>query len=190
MEIKINVGILLFLGLVWGALSWTQPGAALDPHAEQTRSLRVLEDRFAHDHGNAALAQDLADAYLDLDRPEFAVATLSAAEPDVLTDPGVEHRLARAYERIGRVDDALATSEVALAQCARSLGTDESSSVTPIPARGCSERLYAALEMHRDALARMHAWGVTDPRTDPRAPHAYGLAVRAARILTTTASAQ
>ena len=186
-EIKINLGILLFLGLVWGALSWAEPGAALDPHAEQTQSLRVLEDRFAHDHGNAALAQDLADAYLDLDRPEFAVATLTAAEPDVMTDPGVEHRLARAYERIGRVDDALGTAEVALSQCGRSLGTRDASSVTPIPPRGCTERLYASLQMHRDALARMHAWGVTDPRTDPRAARAYGLAVRAARIMSASA---
>ncbi len=187
MEIKVNLGILLFLGLVWGSLSWTQPGAALDPQAEQTQSLRVLEDRFAHEHGNAQLAQDLADAYLDLDRPQFAIATLTAAEPDVMTDPGVEHRLARAYEQSGRVDDALGTAEVALAQCGRSLGTEQSSSVTPIPARGCTERLYASLSMHRDALARMHAWGVTDPRTDSRAPRAYGLAVRAARIMSASA---
>ncbi len=187
MEIKINLGILLFLCLVWGSLSWAEPGAALDPHAAQTQSLRVLEDRFAHDHGNAALAQDLADAYLDLNRPEFAVATLTAAEPDVLMDPAVEHRLARAYERTGRVTDALGTAQVALSQCGRSLGTGDSSSVTPIPPRGCTERLYAALQMHRDALARMHAWGVTDPNTDPRAPRAYGLAVRAARIMSASA---
>ena len=77
MEVKINLGILVFLALVWGGLSWAEPGAALDPHAEQTRSLGDLEDRFARDHGNAALAQSLADAYLDLDRPEFAVATLA-----------------------------------------------------------------------------------------------------------------
>jgi hypothetical protein len=187
LEIKINLGILVFLLLVWGSMSWAEPGAALDPRAEQTRSLRVLEDRFAHDHGNAALAEDLADAYLDLDRPEFAVATLTAAEPDVMTDPGVEHRLARAYERVGRVDDALAVSQVAYAQCARAIGTDEGSSVTPVPPRGCSERLYAALQMHTAALARMHVWGVTDPRNDPRAARAYGLAVRAARVVTASA---
>lgn len=186
-EIKLNVGILAFLVLIWGSLSWTTPGAALDPHAEQTRSLGALEDRFAHDHGNAALAQDLADAYLDLDRPQFAIATLTAAEPDVMTDPGVEHRLARAYEQTGRVTDALGTAEVALAQCARSLGTDESSSVTPVPARGCTERLYASLQMHRDALARMQAWGVTDPRTDSRTTLAYGLAVRSVRIVSASA---
>ena len=187
MEIKVNLGFLVFLLLVWGSLSWAEPSAALDPHAEQTRSLRELEDRFAHDHGNAALAQDLADAYLDLDRPEFAVATLTAAEPDVMTDPGVEHRLARAYERVGRIDDALAVTRAAYAQCARSIGTDEGSSVTPIPARGCTERLYAALQMHRDALARMQAWGVTDTRNDPRASLAYGLAVRAVRVVSASA---
>lgn len=187
MEVKVNLGILVFLALVWGGLSWAEPGAALDPHAEQTRSLGDLEDRFARDHGNAALAQSLADAYLDLDRPEFAVATLAAAEPDVLDDPGVAHRLARAYERTGRVDDALATAQMAYARCARALGTDDGSAVTEIPARGCTERLYVSLQMHRDALARMHAWGVTDPRTDSRAQLAYGLSVRAVRIVSASA---
>ncbi|MFO0686724.1 MAG: hypothetical protein U0234_31975 [Sandaracinus sp.] len=187
MEIKLNVGILLVLCFIWAGLTWAEPSAALDPNAEATRSLAQLEDRFAHDHGNAALAEALADAYLDLDHPEFAVATLTAAEPDVMNDPGVEHRLARAYERTGRVDDALSVAEVALSQCARSLGTAEGSSVTAVPARGCTERLYASLSMHRDALARMRAWGVTDPRFDGRAALAYRIAVRSARIVSASA---
>ncbi len=187
MEIKINLGILVALGLVWAALTLAEPGAALDQTAETTRTLGALEDRFAHDHGDVALAEQLADAYLELDRPELAVATLSRADADVLADPGVGHRLARAFERTARVDDALSTAEVALARCGRSLGSGDASAVTPIPERECTERLYAALEMHRGALARMRAWGVTDPRIDPRASRAYGLAVRAARIMSASA---
>lgn len=187
MEIKINLGILVALALIWGSLTLAEPGAALDQTAETTRSLASLEDRFAHDHSDTALAEDLADAYLELDRPALAVATLTRADADVLADPGVAHRLARAFERTARVDDALSTAEVALARCGRSLGSEDASSVTPIPDRECTERLYAALEMHRDALARMHAWGVTDPTTDPRAARAYGLAVRAARIMSASA---
>jgi hypothetical protein len=33
----------------------------------------------------------------------------------------------------------------------------------------------------------MHAWGVTDPRTDARADRAYGMAVRAARLVSASA---
>jgi hypothetical protein len=58
-----------------------------------------------------------------------------------------------------------------------------SSSSTPIPEHGCSERTYAALDVHQAALSRMHAWGVTDPRTDARTERAYGMAVRAARLV-------
>jgi hypothetical protein len=187
MEIKINLGILAALVLIWASLTLAEPGAALDQSAETTRTLASLEDRFARDHADTALAEDLADAYLELDHPELAVATLTRADAEVLADPGVAHRLSRAFERTGRVDDALSTAEVALARCGRSLGSDDASSVTPIPERECSERLYAALEMHRDALSRMHAWGVTDPRTDPRGARAYGLAVRAARIMSASA---
>ena len=187
MEIKINVGILVALAFIWASLTLAEPGAALDQTAETTRSLASLEDRFAHDRADTALAQDLADAYLDLNRPALAVATLSRADAAVLADPGVAHRLSSAYERTARVEDALATAEVALARCGRSLGSEDASSVTAIPERACSERLYAALEMHRDALARMHAWGVTDPTTDPRTSRAYGLAVRAARIMSASA---
>ncbi len=187
MEIQINLGILLALGLIWGSLTLAEPGAAMDQTAPATRSLVTLEDRFAHDHADTALAEELADAYLDLDRPALAVATLTRADAEVLADPGVAHRLARAFERTARVEDALSTAEVALARCGRSLGSEGASSVTAIPERECTERLYAALEMHRDALARMHAWGVTDPRTDPRTSRAYGLAVRAARIMSASA---
>ncbi|UJR82018.1 hypothetical protein [Sandaracinus amylolyticus] len=183
MEAKLNVGILCTLALAWASLTLAEPSSAMDPHAELTRDLADMEDRFARDREDPALAEHLADAYLDLDRPDLAVATLSTADASVQADPAVAHRLARAYEQSGRVADALATAELAAARCARSIGTADSSSVTPIPERSCSERTYAALSMHRNALSRMHAWGVTDPRTDSRAQLAYSLSVRAARIL-------
>jgi hypothetical protein len=85
------------------------------------------------------------------------------------------------------VEDALSTARLALARCARSLGVDGSSEATPVPEHGCSERTYAALDVHQAALSRMHAWGVTDPRTDARADRAYGMAVRAARLVSASA---
>ena len=189
MEAKVNVGILCVLGITWASLTLAEPTAALDPAAASTRELVEMEDRFARDRSDAGLAERLADASLGLERPDLAVATLSAASADVQGDPAVAHRLARAYEQTGRVADALATADIALARCARAIGTADASSVTPLPARDCTERTYVSLEMHRSALARMHAWGITDPRTDPRAELAYSLSVRAARIVSATASA-
>lgn len=187
MEAKVNVGILCALGVAWATLTLAEPSAALDPAAASTRELADMEDRFALDRDDPALAEQLADAYLALDRADLAVATLSAASPAVHDDPAVAHRLARAFEQSGRLADAVATADTALARCARSIGTSTSSSVTPIPERGCNERTYVSLEMHRQALGRMQAWGITDPRTDPRARLAYTLSVRAARILSASA---
>jgi hypothetical protein len=189
MEAKVNVGILLTLGLIWASLTDAEPTAAWDQNAEFTRDLASMEDRFARDRGNVELAESLAEAYLRAERPDLAVATLSAAAPEVQADPAIAHLRARAYEQTGRVADALAAAELAVLRCARAIGTAEGSAVTPLPTRGCSERTYVALDMHRNALARMYAWGVTDPRTDSRARLAYALSVRAARILSATASA-
>lgn len=183
MEVKVNLGILVVLGAVWGSLTLTEESAALDPTLESTRELAFLEDRFATHRNDPALATELADAYLRMDRPELAVAALSAADAEVLESPAVAHRLARAYEQTGRLEDALSTSQLALARCARALGTASSSEATPVPRHGCSERTYAALDVQRSALARMRAWGVTDPRGDVRAERAYGMAVRAARLV-------
>jgi hypothetical protein len=183
MEVKLNLGVLVVLGALWGSLTLTEETAALDPALESTRELTHLEDRFATHRADPALAEELADAYLRMDRPELVVAALSAAEPEVLESPAVAHRLARAYERAGRLEDALSTSRLALARCGRALGVAGSSVATPVPRYGCSERTYAALEVHQAALSRMHAWGVTDPRHDARADRAYGMAVRAARLL-------
>lgn len=190
MEVKVNVGILCALGLAWATLTIAEPSAALDPRAQTTRELAQMEDRFARDRRDAGLAEQLADAYLAIDRADLAVATLTSAPADVQSDPAVAHRLARAFEQTGRVPDALATAELALARCARSIGTSDASIVSPLPARECSERSYVSLEMHRNALSRMHAWGITDPRTDGRARLAYSLSVRAARLVGASASAQ
>jgi hypothetical protein len=187
MEIKLNLGILCLLGAVWASLTITEESAALDPALDSTRELTALEDRFATHRDDPALAEALADAYLRLDRPELAVSALMSADEDVLADPAVAHRLARGYERTGRVEDALSTAQLALARCGRALGVGDSSEATPVPEHGCSERTYAALDVHQTALARMHAWGVTDPRTDSRADRAYGMAVRAARLVSASA---
>lgn len=183
MEAKVNFGILMGLGAAWLTLTLAEPTAALDPEAPETQELAALEDSWARDRSDHALAEAVADAYLTANRPDLAIAALSLATPGVEADPGVAHRLAQAYEMSGRLDDALATADLALSRCARSLGTSGSSSVSPLPARVCTERTYAALDVHQTALSRMVAWGVTDPR-DPRARTAYGLAVRAAHIST------
>ncbi len=183
METQVQVGILCALGLCWASVSLAEPSAALDPGAEATAALAALEDRYAHAPDDAALAERLADAYLEMDRADLAVAALGSAGGEALSDPSVGHRLARAYEETGRLGDALSTAELARARCARALGTAEASAATPVPARGCSERVYVSLEMHASALARMRAWGVTDARHDPRAEVAYALSVRAARIV-------
>lgn len=183
MEIKLNLAILAVLAVIWGSLSIVEAEATLDPADHRTHELMALEDEFATDRGDPALAERLARTYLSDDRPELAVAALSTAESDVLDDPAVSHQLSRAYERTGRLDDALATATTALARCARSLGSSSSNAVTRIPERRCSERTYSSIDMHHAALARMSEWGVTDPRHDPRAARAYGLSVRAARIV-------
>ncbi len=188
MEVKLNFGILAVLVVIWATLTRAEPSAALDPGLEETEHLVRLEDEFAHARGDLSLAEDLTEAYLAIDRPDLVIATLTSAPPDVQSDPVIAHRLARAFEHGGRVADAFATAELALARCGRSLGTSDSSTVTPVPHRHCGERTYAALEVHRNALSRMHAWGVSDPSTDERAQLAYSLSIRAARILTASAS--
>jgi predicted Zn-dependent protease len=183
MEIKLNLAILAALAVIWGSLSLVEAEDALDPRDARTHALLELEDAYATRRDDPALAEELARAYLEGDRPELAVAALSSATPSVLDDPAVGHQLSRAYERSGRVPDALATASTALARCARSLGSSHSNAVTAIPARRCSERTYSSIDVHQAALRRMVEWGVTDPRRDPRTARAYGLSVRAARIL-------
>lgn len=182
MELRVNLAILAALGLVWAALAAGQPVAALDPASVRTRRLADLEDGFARNRDDRATALALAESYLEIHEPGLAIATLRSADPQLLEDPMVSHRLAQAYEQSGRVLDALATADVAIARCARSIGADGATVLTPVPRFECTEGTYAALEMHRAALDRMVRWGVSDPERDPRARIAYDVAVRRARV--------
>jgi tetratricopeptide (TPR) repeat protein len=187
METKVNLVLLGALAVTWGAMSLAEPAAALDPSNRNTDDLAELEDAVAANRGDTHLASALADRYLSLRQPQLAVATLSASTPEVREDPAILHRLAQAYEETGRMDDALATARLALARCGRALGTSDASTVTPLPAEACSERTYAALDMHAAALSHLAQWGVTDVQNDPRARRAYVLAVRTATIVSASA---
>lgn len=182
MEIRVNVAIVAALGLIWLGVTASQPVAALDPEQTDLAELASMEDELAQAPTDAALARELADTYLEVDRPGLAIAALRAADPTLLDDPTVAHHLARAYEQSGRVLDAAATAEVALARCARSLGTADAPSATPVPQHDCDARQYAMLEMHHGALRHMVRWGVADPSQDHRVRLAYDLAIRKARI--------
>jgi len=182
MEIRLNLVILGALGIAWAALSADEPVAAMDPMDPDRAELAALEDRFAHDRTDVVAARQLATEYLEMDRPGLAIAALRSADPQLLDDPMLAHRLAQAYEHSGRVLDAHATAELALARCGRSLGTTDSSAATPVPRFGCSHREYAVLEMHRTALDHMVRWGVADPGQDGRSKTAYELAVRRASV--------
>ncbi|MDB4971679.1 MAG: hypothetical protein JWN48_20, partial [Myxococcaceae bacterium] len=65
-------------------------------------------------------------------------------------------------------------------RCARVLGAHAYE--TAVPRFACNEHTLAKLDTHKGALERMVRWGVVDPRVDPRAQHAYDLALRRARI--------
>lgn len=180
MEIRVNLVLLAALGLAWAGLTAADPVSALDPASEDTRHLAVLEDAFAADRSDPVLARQLAEHYLEIDRPGLAIAIIRSADPELLEDPLLAHRLAQAYEKSGRMLDALATAELALARCGRSLGSG--GSVTPVPTFECSERHYAILDMHRTALVHLVDWGVAEPDADTRTRVAYDLALRRARV--------
>lgn len=184
-ECRLNLAMGAVLAVIWAAQMARQPAALLPVSDHRAAELESLEDAFARDPGDHELARRLTDAYLELDRPGLAVAALRSAPSGLLADPLLAHRLAQAYEASGRLLDALATADLALARCARSLGTGPSVAVTPVPPHDCDLGLHAALEMHRQALDHMATWGVTDPRRDPRARLAYDLALRRARIAST-----
>lgn len=178
MELRVNLVLFATLAVAWAAVTAAEPVAALDPAAQDTRDLAHLEDAFALARGDYELVRELSEAYLEHGRPGLAIATLRAAEPRLLEDPLLLHRLAQGYEASGRVDDANATAELALAKCARSLGGNDAPVGTAVPRYGCSARRYAMLSVHRSALARMVQWGIDDPAADPRTQLAYDLATR------------
>jgi len=182
LEMRLNVALLMALGLAWGGLTAGEPVAPLRLADGETQHLAEMEDEFARDPGNVTLARQLSTTYLELERPGLAIATLRAADPTLLEHPVVAHRLAQAYEASGRVLDALATSQLALARCQRSIGTAAGPAGTPVPHFACSARQHAVLSFHHQALEHMAAWGVSRPDADPRARQAYDLATRRARV--------
>lgn len=182
MEVRLNLLFLGVLSLIVAGLSSGSPRAVLDPTDRRTHELAALEDRFAEERGDLELARQLSERYLELDRPGLALVSLRSVDRDLLSDPLLSLRLAQAYERLGRVQDALATADLALSRCGRSLGARGASAVTPIPRHACTERQYALLDIQRTALLHLVRWRVSDPRTDGRTRTAYELAVRRARL--------
>lgn len=181
MEVKVNLVLLGLLGLVWASLSSADPVAALDPSSDATLRLSELEDSFASDPSNIAHARELSRLYVELGQPGLAITTIRSADPRLLEDPILTDHLATAYELSGRVSDAVATSDLALARCARALGTRDLAA-TPVPRYGCAESTYAQIEVHLHALSYMARWGVAEPSIDHRAVVAYELAQRSARV--------
>lgn len=182
MEIRLSLALLAVLaGIAW-ALAAEAPTAAFDPSSAATAELSSLEDRFAVAHDDLTVARQLAAEYLRRDAPALAIGVVHAAAPELVTDPLLTHRLAQAYEAVGRIDDALATASVARARCLRSLGNEEAAPASSPSRYLCSPAALVALEQHEQALAQMVLWGVSDPRHDPRARVAHGLAERRAKI--------
>jgi len=180
-EVRINAVLGGLLVLAWAALTVTEPVCTLDPSGRATHQLAGLENDLARDPGNVEVAQSLAEAYLLVGRPRLVIAALRSPELDLRQAPMLAHRLAQAYEDVGRFEDALATAELALARCARSLGSSRAGVVTSVPAFGCTARDHVVLETHRSALDHMVRLGVEDP-SDPRARLAYERALRRASI--------
>lgn len=181
MEVRINAVLGALLLLCWAALTVTEPASTLNPGGRSTRQLARLENDLAHDPGNVEVAQSLAEAYLLLGRPRLVVAALRSPELDLRQAPMLAHRLAQAYEEAGRFEDALATAELALARCARSLGSSQAGVVTSVPAFGCTARDHVVLETHQRALDQMVKLGIEEP-SDPRTRMAYERALRRASI--------
>jgi hypothetical protein len=182
MEVRLNVLVVVLLGVTWVHLTASEPVASFEPRSVASRELAQLEDAFAHDPNDVMLARSLAETYLELRRPGLAIAALRSGDPALLEHPLVAHRLAQAYEASGRVLDALSTADLALQRCARSLGTGDSPSNTPLPRHVCDQHQHAVLSTHHRALTLMVEWGVAVPGRDPRTEVAYDLAFRRARV--------
>ncbi|MDD9933751.1 MAG: hypothetical protein OXT09_09115 [Myxococcales bacterium] len=182
MEIRLSVLFLVLLGgLAYGLLA-QEPTATLEPGTGTSTELMALEDAFAADRGDLDLARRLSAEYLRMGQPGMAIAAVRAAAPELAADPLLSHRLSLAYEASGRLDDALATAHLALTRCERAIGSSRAALTTVPPRFACNPPTLISLEQHTQALVSMVRWGVTDPRTDPRAPVARNLAQRRASI--------
>lgn len=182
MEARLNAVLLVALS---AAIAWLRPAPdAPEPlRGDSTGSLRTAEDALARDPGNRAAAQRVAGAYLRADRPGSVLVALASVDDDVRRHPWVAHLLARAYERHGRLDDALFVAQANAARCQRVLGVEAAGgNATPVSPLPCDARWLPVLEAHVAALRTMRTWGVADPSRDPRAARAYLLAFRPARI--------
>src|SRR5437868_488714 len=126
MEIRLSVALLVLLGAIGWGLTASSPQPALAPNAD-ARELAQLEDTFAGTHNDVQVARRLASEYLRLDQPALAIGVVRAAANDLANDPILTHRLAQAYEAVGRLDDAMATAALARARCLRAIGSSEAS---------------------------------------------------------------
>lgn len=181
MEIKLSALLLVVLASIGLSLLAGEPVALLQPDDGATSELTQLEDAFAWNHGELEIATRLSSAYLRLGKPALVIGVVRQVAPELQADPILNHRMAQAYEAVGRLYDALATAAVARARCARVVGTSDAVNVS-VPSVRCTAAALVALEQHEDALTRMLRWGVDDPRLDPRARLAHELAARHARI--------
>ncbi|MCC7538826.1 MAG: hypothetical protein IT379_21555 [Deltaproteobacteria bacterium] len=180
MGLKLNVAIILSAMGIWASLLAFEPEPAMANDPERQRLAR-LEDRFAREPRSLDAARALAHGYLQMDEPSLALAAIRSADPRVLRDPMMLHQLSRAYEGVGRMEDAVATAGQALARCDSAMGFAEA--LDGSVDFGCNPRVHAMLAMHLDAVERLERWGVTDPRAEPvRTRLAYDLAVRPARL--------
>jgi hypothetical protein len=181
MEIKLSLLMLLVLAAIGASLVAGTPEPLL-PHAQAAASeLERLEDAYAADHADAAVATALASEYLRVGRPALTIGVVAQASPGLMRDPMLTRRLAQAYEAVGRLDDALLTARVARARCAS--GASAALGPGNAPSGRCSAGALVALEQHEAALIWMLRWGVEDPRFDPRSRLAHRLAARNATIL-------
>lgn len=182
MEIRLSLALLALLGAIAFSLTARPPEAALPPDGSYAHELAALEDQLAADPGDVQVARRLAGEYLRLGRPAFALGVVRAVRPGLVVDPLLTHRLAQAYEALGRLDDAAITAAVARARCLRALGQSQTLTFVALEPLHCSPAALVALEQHETALLQMVRWGVNDPRTDPRARVAHRTAERMVRI--------
>jgi hypothetical protein len=182
MEIRLSLGVLALLGVIAFSLTARPPVAALPPDAPYAVELAALEDSLAADPGDVQVARRLAGEYLRLGRPALALGVVRAVRPTLIVDPLLTHRLAQAYEALGRLDDAAVTASVAHARCLRALGEPAAYVFAAPDPLQCTPAALVALEQHEQALLQMVRWGVTDPRIDPRARLAHRTAERIVRI--------
>lgn len=181
MEYGVNVLIAGMLLATWAALTAVHPQPISEPKTLSSTHLVFLEDALAHDRGDLELAQEVAEAYLEMEMPGLAIGVLRDSALELSDSPMAVHRLAQAYEATGRTEDALATAERALSRCGSGLGMSRAANVGAPPAQGCELRDFVVFEMHRNALDRMVQWGVSSPG-DARAQMAYEMALRRASI--------